>query len=86
MKIGSKHPIKIERQTLHALFITLETWLHLGGRLKIQWLRLNGNDLHPMRFIRDVDRGLNNDQTVIPKSPYKLRCSATMLSIREQLE
>ena len=59
-------------------FITHAMWLHLGGRLVIQQLRLNSNDLHPMRFIKAVDRELNNDRMVTPKSPYKLRCSSRL--------
>ena len=59
-------------------FITHATCLHLGGRLAIQRLQLNGNDLHPMRFIKAVYRELNGDWTVTPKSPYKLRCSSRL--------
>ena len=59
-------------------FITNATWLHLGARSAIQRLRLNGNDLHPMCFIRAVDHGFNEERTVTPKSPYKLRCSSRL--------
>ena len=54
------------------------TWLHLKRRSAIQQPRLNGNDLHPMCFVRAVDRRLNGDQTVTHKLSYKLRCSSRL--------
>ena len=60
------------------IFITQVTWSNLGNRSVIQRLRVNGNDSHLMHFIRAVDRRLNGDKTVAPKSPYKLRCSSRL--------
>ena len=60
------------------IFITHATWLHVRSRSKIQRPWLNGNASHPMHFIRAVDRGLNEDRMVTPKSPYKLRRSSRL--------
>ena len=60
-------------------FIMHPTWFHLERQSTIGQLRLNGNDSHPMRFIRAVDRKLKLDRTVTPKLPYKLRCSWRLL-------
>ena len=77
-KNTSRESVRDPMASVLMRFITHATWLHLSGRSAIQWLRLNGNDLHPMRFIRAVDCRLNGDRTVTPKSPYKLRCSSRL--------
>ena len=59
-------------------FITHAMSLHLSRRSAIQRPILNGNDSHPMRFIRAVDRGFNGNWTVTPNLPYKLRWSSRL--------
>ena len=59
-------------------FIMHTTWLHLERGSAIQRLHINGNDSHPMHFIRAVDRELKDDRTVVPKLPYKLICSSRL--------
>ena len=85
METHLKRSIVIQRRAFDA-FCNARDMAHLGGGSNIQPPRLNGNDLHMMLFIRAVDHVLNEDRTVTPKSPHKLRCSLMILSIREQFK
>ena len=53
-------------------------WGNHSGSSLIKRMQFKCKDSHQMPFIRAIDRRLNVDPTVIPKSLYKLTCPLTM--------